>query len=186
MKDELIYHEYAGWLLENDNLIKRLRGLNSLIYERIKYVLDVVDYFYNKLIDDPNFNDEDHNIFETGFYYAYDQIEEIRELLEDVYLNDFDKLNEDSDIINLLLSTIDFQNELVSHEKYEDIDMQFLLDFESEILDKLNKKEKIEDSMIKKFDDETYKIFTKMDIEYYPLDEIFIEIAYQIGIVGNE
>src|SRR5690554_2096954 len=124
MKDELLYHEYAGWLLEYDKLIKSLKKLKSPIYDRFKNILDVVDYFYNKLIDDPEFNEEDHNIFETGFYYLFDQVEEIRSLLEEVYNYNIEDLNKEADKVNLLLTTIDFQNELISHDEFDDKDMQ--------------------------------------------------------------
>ena len=183
MTDELLYHEYAGWLLEYDKLIKNLKELDSPVYHRIKNILDVVEYFYNKLIDDENYNEDDHNIVETGFYYCYDQVEEINELLTEVYQNDLNKLNEDSNKVNLLLNTIDFQNELLSHDKFDNKDMQFLLDFENEILEKLKKEDIIDDKMFKKLDEETLKIFTKMNIEYYPIESIFLEIAYEIGIM---
>ncbi len=182
MKDELLYHEYAGWLLEYDKLIKSLKKLKSPIYDRIKNILDVVDYFYNKLIDDPEYNEEDHNIFETGFYYLFDQVEEIRGLLEEVYNNNIENLNKEADKVNLLLTTIDFQNELITYEEFDEKDMQFLLNFETEIIEKLNKQINFDDKMFKKLDDETYKMFNKMDIEYYPIETIFLEIAYEIGI----
>jgi len=37
--------------------------------------------------------------------------------------------------------------------------------------------------MFKKLDDETYKMFNKMDIEYYPIETIFLEIADELDII---
>lgn len=183
MRDELIYHEYAGWKLEHSELLNNLKQLDSPLIVRFENVLTVIGFLYDKLIDDPEFNEDDHEIFSTGFYYVYDQIEEIKKVLKDVYHNDYLELNLDSKKINLLLNTIDFQNELLSLEDYDQTAMQFLLDFEAEVLEKLNKKQSIEDSMYKKLDMESLKIFKKMQVDYYPIDTIFLEIADELGII---
>ena len=67
MRDELKYHEYANWKMENHDLLKYLTENNSDLMIRFKHVLDVTDYLYNKLIDDPNFSEDEDQIFETGF-----------------------------------------------------------------------------------------------------------------------
>ncbi len=183
MRDELIYHEYAGWKLEHSELLNNLKQLDSPLLVRFENVLSVIGFLYDKLIDDPEFNEDDHEIFSTGFYYVFDQIEEIKKVLKDVYHNDYLELNLDSKKINLLLNTIDFQNELLSLDNYDQASMQFLLDFEAEVLEKLSKKQSIEESMYKKLDIESLKMFKKMQVDYYPIDTIFLEIADELGII---
>lgn len=85
MRDEKVYHEYASWKMENHDLLKYLVDNNSDLIIRFKHVIDVIDHLYDKLIDDPNFSDEEDHIFETGFYYLFDQIEEITGLLKTSY-----------------------------------------------------------------------------------------------------
>ena len=80
MRDERVYHEYANWKLEHHDLLKYLVDNESDLTLRFKHVIDVTDYLYDKLIDDPNFSEEEDHIFETGFYYLFDQIEEIVKL----------------------------------------------------------------------------------------------------------
>lgn len=183
MRDELLYHEYAGWKLEHSELINNLKQMDSPLIIRFENVLTVVDHLYDKLIDDPEYSDDEHEIFTTGFYYVYDQVEEIKKILKDVYHNDYIQLNLNSKKINLLLNTIDFQNELLSQENYDLDAMQFLLDFESEIMEKLSNKEQLDEKMYEVLDVKTDEIFRKMNLEFYPIDVIFLEIADEMGII---
>jgi hypothetical protein len=134
MRDERVYHEYANWKLENHDLLKYLMDSNSDLIIRFKHVLDVTDYLYDKLIDDKNYTEEEDHIFEIGFYYVLDQLDQINQLLKENYQNDIKDLEKRSKDVNLLLSAIDFQNELISLESYEQKDMDSLIQFEEELL----------------------------------------------------
>jgi Na+/phosphate symporter len=182
MRDELKYHEYANWKIENHDLLKYLTENNSDLLIRFKHVLDVTDYLYDKLIDDPNFSDDEDQIFETGFYYLFDQIETITELLKP-YQNDYKALELRAKDINLLLAAIDFQNELASVDDYDESDMADLIDFEEELTKRLENKEEVSEDMYEKLDHMTYEIFNKMNVEYFPVNDIFLEIADELGIL---
>lgn len=182
MQNELKYHEYANWKLEHHELLKYLTDNDSHLMLRFKHVLDVTDYLYDKLIDDPNFSDDEDHIFETGFYYLFDQIDKIDELLKP-YQHQFEELEKIAKEINLLLLTIDFQNELASFEDYDEDDMADLIDFEEELTRKLENKETVPEDMFKKLDQMTEEIFRKLDVEYYPINNIFLEIADELGIL---
>ncbi len=183
MRDELIFHEYAGWKLEHSELINNLKQMDSLLILRFENVLNVIDHLYDKLIDDPEFSEDDYDNFTFGFYYVFDQIEEIKRILSEFYHNDYFLLNLDAKKVNLLLNTIDFQNELLNIENYDQTSMQFLLDFEADLIQKLTNKQEIEDSMYEKLDVESLKMFKKMNLEFYPIDSIFLEIADELGII---
>jgi len=182
MRDELKYHEYANWKIENHDLLKYLTENNSDLMIRFKHVLDVTDYLYDKLIDEPNFSEDEDQIFETGFYYLFDQIETITELLKP-YQNDYKSLELRAKDINLLLALIDFQNELASADDYDESDMADLIDFEEELTKILQNKEEVSEDMFEKLDHMTYEIFNKMDVEYFPVNDIFLEIADELGIL---
>lgn len=182
MRDELKYHEYANWKMENYDLLKYLTENNSDLVIRFKHVMDVTDYLYDKLIDEPNYSEDEDQIFETGFYYMFDQIEKITQLLKP-YNNEYIALEKKAKEINLLLSAIDFQNELASFDDYDEADMADLIDFEQDITKKLENKEDIPELMYKQLDHMTFKIFKKMDVEYFPVNDIFLEIADELGIL---
>ncbi len=183
MRDELVYHEYANWKLEHHELIKYLREQDSDLIIRFKHIFEVTDYLYDQLIDDPEFSDEQDEIFQTGFYYLFDQMEKISELLKESYQNDVKSLEKFSKEVNLLLSTIDFQNELLSAESYDINHMNQLLDFESDVLDKLQHQEVIPDEMYQQLDDMTFEMFKEMEVDFYPIQDIFLEIADELGIL---
>jgi hypothetical protein len=183
MRDETIYHEYANWKLENDELIRYLIQNNSDLIVRFRHVIDVTDYLYDKLIDDPNFTEEENHIFETGFYYLFDQMDEILSLLNKSYGNDIEQLEKRAKDVNLLLSTIDFQNEIIGIEDYKQEDLDKLVDFEQSILEKLEKKEEIPKSMFEDLDQMTFEMFKRLDVSYYPVNDIYLEIADELGIL---
>ena len=182
MRDELKYHEYANWKLENSDLLSYLTENDSGLMIRFKHVLDVTDHLYDKLIDAAVYSEEEDQIFETGFYYLFDQIEKITQILKP-YHQEFSALEKKANEINLLLSAIDFQNELASFDDYDESDMADLINFEQDITKKLEKKEDISEDMFKKLDEMTFNIFKKMDLEYFPINDIFLEIADELGIL---
>ncbi len=183
MRDEKVYHEYASWKMENHDLLKYLVDNNSDLIIRFKHVIDVIDHLYDKLIDDPNFSDEEDHIFETGFYYLFDQIEEITGLLKTSYQNNIKDLEKRSKDVNLLLSAIDFQNELLGVENFEQKDMDLLVEFEQDVLKRLENKESIPLEMFDKLDKISFDLFKKLEVEYYPINDIFLEIADELGIL---
>jgi hypothetical protein len=183
MRDERIYHEYANWKLENHDLLKYLVDSNSDLIIRFKHVIDVIDYLYDKLIDDQSYSDEENHIFETGFYYMFDQVEEILNLLNKSYHNNIKDLELRAKDVNLLLSTIDFQNELLGVENFEQKDMDQLIEFEQEVLKRLENKEEVPIDLFDKLDEYTLSLFQKLDVEYFPINDIFLEIADELGIL---
>lgn len=182
-RDESIYHEYANWKLEFHDLIKDLRESDSDLIIRFKHVFDVTDFLYDKLIDDPDFSDEENQIFETGFYYVFDQIDKIHQLLHDTFDDQLTEMEKRAKDINLLLSTIDFQNELLSAESYQQKDLDDLIQFESDIKTKIKDKEDISPETFDALDKLTYRIFQDMNVDYYPINDIFFDIADELGIL---
>ncbi|MBE0700393.1 MAG: hypothetical protein IH571_01775 [Acholeplasmataceae bacterium] len=183
MRDERIYHEYANWKIENDELLKYLVENNSDLIVRFKHVIDVIDFLYDKLVDNPDYGEDENHIFETGFYYLLDQTEEIVKLLKKSYGNNIKSLEERAKDVNLLLSTIDFQNELLGVENFDQTDLDKLVDFEKNVLKKLENKEDVPVTMFEELDQLTFELFQKLNVEYYPINDIFLEIADELGIL---
>lgn len=185
MVDEHIYHEYASWKLENIEFIQHLKSSDSSLMIRFNHVLAVVDHLYDKLVDSMSFTEDELNIFQSGFYYLADQIDEIQSVLKDYYQEDLTVLETKSKEINLLLSVIDFQNELMSVDAFEQEDLDKLIDFENNVLEKLKQNIVIPDAMYVELDDLTYEMFKKLDVDFYPINDIFLEIADEMGIIQS-
>lgn len=181
--DESIYHEYTNWKLEFHDLVTYLREHDSDLILRFKHVFDVTDFLYDKLIDDPSFSEEENQIFETGFYYIFDQIDKINDLIYKAYDGKIDELEKHAKDVNLLLSTIDFQNELLSSETYKSKDLNMLNKFERQIESHIRDHEEVPDDIFGKLDQTSFKIFHDMGVEFYPINDIFFDIADELGIL---
>jgi hypothetical protein len=183
MRDEALYHQYANWKMENDDVLKYLIDHDSDLLIRFRHVIEVTDHLYDRLIDDPSYSEEEHSIFETGFYYMLSQLEEITTLLEKAYDNDISMLETQAAGVNLLLATIDFQNELLSAGEFDQKDFDMLVAFEKDILNHLEKRESVPESVYEKIDQASAEMFSKMDVDYFPVNDIFLEIADELGLI---
>lgn len=181
--DETVYNEYANWKLENEELLKELETSAEDIFFRFKHIIDVIAYFYDKLIDDADYDTEDDLIFKTGFYYVADQIEELKILLKDVYNNDIVTAAKYFKEVNLYFNTLDFQSELINQEIDENEDIQTLLVFDKKVYKFLEDKESIPTEVYEELDSLTSNIYQKLNTNYYSINNIFLEIADELDIL---
>lgn len=183
MKD-VVFHDYANWLVEISDLTEELKQKESILIERFKYVLDVLTFLYEKKINEKELTQEEENIFETGFYYVFEQFESIKLILEHDYHGDLERMNEQAKTVILLLNTIEFQNEIIgSIEQPNEAHMQSLIDIEQEILSLLEKKADAPSDLFLKLDTVTEGIYKELELDYYPIHDIFFEIADELGLI---
>ena len=183
MNDERIYHEYARWKLEKSELIQSLKASSSNLIIRFNHVIDVVDFLYDKMVETLSYEEEELNIFKTGFYYIAEQIEELENILRDYYQDDLEALELRAKDVNLLLSTIEFQNELMGVDAFDETDLNKLIAFEKNVLNKIKDKEQVPESMFKELDEMTLEMFSKLEVEFFSINDIFLEIADELGII---
>lgn len=181
--DETAYHEYANWKLENEELVKELAIKGEDIYFRFKHVISVIDYFYDKLIDDPDYDEEDDLIFKTGFYYIADQIEEFKELYKKVFDNKIEEAIKYFKEINLYFNTLDFQTELINHEFDESNEIKDLLVFDKKVYELLENKQNAPEELFDELDSLTSTIYKQLNSNYYSINHIFLEIADELNIL---
>lgn len=181
---DALYHDYANWIIETSDLVEELKTSNSNIYERFKYVIEVLEFLYNKKIEEKTLSPEESNIFETGFYYLFDAFENIKLLLEHDYNGDVELLNKHAGTVVLLLDTLDFQNELIGAiEEPNEQHMQSLIDIEHEILSILEKQGDAPKELHEKLDNVTEGIYKELEMDYYPINNIFFDIADELGLI---
>jgi hypothetical protein len=61
--------------------------------------------------------------------------------------------------------------------------MDKLVEFELDVVRRLENKETIPLDMFEKLDQMTFNMFKKLNVEYFPIDDIFLEIADELGIL---
>ena len=184
MENNTIYEDYESFKHENYELISTLVKNNSKIISRFSPVLMVVDYLSieqkkRKLTEDEKI------FFSTGFDYIYDQFLKIETLLEKNFNNDINELEKYSKTINLLLYINDFQNEALNY-KEGTFDLKPLDDLNDKVMNYLDKHENAPDEYFAILSDITSSMFDNLDQEFHTIDQIYYEIAVELGIYEED
>lgn len=174
-----IYTDYANWKFENFDFINNLVKNKSKSISRISSVIAVVDYLYEKYVENKKLTEDEEIFFSTGFDYIYDQFYLLKTLFELKFNNSFKEMEKYSKTINLLLYINEFQSEAL---EYENIDISPLDDLEDKVNKCLDKKENAPDEYFQILNEVNESIFEKNNIEVHTMDQIFYEIAIEYGI----
>ena len=180
-----IYTDYANWKLENYDLISTLVKNKSKAISRFTSVIAVVDYLYDKLDNEKKLDEDLELIFSTGFDYIYDEFMMIETLLQNKFNNDFNELEKYSKTINLLLYINDFQNEALNY-KEGTFDLKPLDELNEKVMNYLDKKENAPDEYFAILSDITSSMFDSLDTEFHTVDQIYYEIAVELGIYEED
>lgn len=180
-----IYTDYANWKLENYDLIESLVKNKSKAIARFTSVIAVVDYLYDKYVEEKKLDEDLELIFSSGFDYIYDQFLMIETLLEKNFNNDINELEKYSKTINLLLYINDFQNEALNY-KEGTFDLKPLDDLNNKVMNYLDKKENAPDEYFAILSDITSSMFDNLDTEFHTIDQIYYEIAVELGIYEED
>lgn len=180
-----IYTDYANWKLENYDLIESLVKNKSKAISRFTSVIAVVDYLYDKYVEEKKLDDDLALIFSTGFDYIYDQFLMIDTLLEKNFNNDINELEKYSKTINLLLYINDFQNEALNY-KEGTFDLKPLDDLNDKVMNYLDKHKNAPDEYFAILSDITSSMFDNLDQEFHTIDQIYYEIAVELGIYEED
>lgn len=180
-----IYTDYGNWKFENHEFINELVKNKSKTISRFTPVIAVVDYLYDKVVDNKSLSEDEEVIFSTGFDYIYDQFHLIKTLLELKFNNNYKELEKYAQTINLLLYINDFQSEALNYSNLKD-DIKQLDDLEDKVNTCLDKKENAPDAYFQILNEITDTLFNQNNIEVHTIDQIFYEIALEYEIYENE
>ncbi len=180
-----IYTDYSNWKSENFELINTLIKNKSKTISRFTSVIAVVDYLYDKHSKEKKLNDDLELIFSTGFDYIYDQFLLIQTLLKKNFNNDYMELEKYSKTINLLLYINDFQNEALNYKETKN-DLKKLDDLYDKVTKSIDNKKNVPDEYFAILSDITSSMFDNLDIEFHTIDQIYYEIAIELGIYADD
>ena len=180
-----IYTDYANWKLEKYDLISTLVKNKSKAIARFTSVIAVVDYLYDKFVNEKSLDEDLELIFSSGFDYIYDEFMMIETLLQNKFNNDYNELEKYSKTINLLLYINDFQNEALNYEEGK-FDLKPLDDLNDKVMKFLDNKENAPDEYFAILSDITSSMFDNLDEEFHTIDQIYYEIAVELGIYKED
>ncbi len=181
--DDKVFHNYASWLIENSNLFDKLNLAESSLMDRYKHVFDVIQHLYDKNIESEALDDEEFNIFNAGFYYLFEQFDQISLILEHTYNGDIYALDKQAPTIILLLNTIEMENELYEALEGEEEKTKPLTDIEQEILSIIERKEDAPVELYEKLDQVSVKLYDEYGLNFYPIGDIFYDIAGEYDLL---
>ncbi len=180
---EFIYNDYVNWKLENEKIIYELLSNKSNVISRFKHIYDVVESILASVDGNEKVSESEIQIFESGFNYLFDQFQLIQTILDNYYDGDFTKMEDDSEIVNMLLYVNEFQSELSSQDEYDKDDELKLGKFSDEITNMIVNNIKPNKELHDRFDKLAFSIFGE---NYYGINEIFLDIADEMGIIDFE
>ena len=179
--------DYASWRKTNEKLLTFLINEKSLIIARFKYVIAVVDYLFEKVINEKYTLDNNENeMFEVGYQCIFDRFMTINLLLEKVFDNNMQEMEKFSKEINLLLYIIDFEDEIDSIDGDHKKEHERFASIEDEIMQLIEHKHHVESEMFALVDDVSIAVFDGLGINYYGITDIFYDIAIDLELISEE
>ncbi len=179
---DVLYNDYASWVIEKSELFNELTHHNSLLLDRYRYAKEVVKHLYEKKLNLKTLTEDEEAIFSFGFYYLFEEFEQLSTIFNKTYNGDIKRFNANVDAVILYLSAVEFENEI--YNAFSDFEKaKPIVDLEFEILTLIENEEKVSKEMYEKFDEVSTKVFTDLKLDFYPINEIFFDIADEMGLV---
>lgn len=177
---DIILKDFANWKLENDELIERFRAIDSKIYRRLEPVIAVLNYTYQRAINQGTLNEDLETIFNVGLNYLNTQFEVIKIYYQTLFESKCHEIEEFGILVNYLLFINDFRSDLERFEDY--VEIEKLDEVETLIEDMIAQRDNDVDTAKEALDKAVMSVAKLLDYEYTPIIDIFYEIAKSLGI----
>lgn len=176
-----IFEDYNEWYKDNHGLIETIFHDGPLLLTRLHDVFKVVHYIDEEHTLKSKLDEELLDIFEVGFGYLFDQVNQIKILLEEYFDMDMKQMNEYASVINYSLYLDDFYETILDKEEMtEEIQTGF-----GEVQDKideiLKRKLPISSELFDEFDIIVNSVFSNPK-HYLTVSEIFAFVAEELQL----
>lgn len=177
--------DYLSYVAGNKDLLHLLENNNSILYYHLKdviYVCDYINNFFRKNKKNDS-NDDLVVIFETGFKYLYEQLEQIKIYFEKYFNKDYFLFKNYELLINYALYIDDF-TECLAEKEHLTAHRKNILSTLAKDIDKLIiEKASWTDQDIDQFN-QIINSCLPSNIEILTTEDIFASIAEEIEIIG--
>ncbi len=182
--NEFVFNDYAGWLIENESLIRELKDRKTQIYDYYENIFVVVNHLYNLRVEGKDFDQDHYKIFSIGFHYLFDKLENLKLFIEKNYDGNVDELILYEKTILLFLTASEFQDDIYESIKEDAaIIAQPIKDIETEVYEYITNKEHAPESLYEKLDQTTLEIYNEHQQIYHPIYSIFYDIAEELNLI---
>lgn len=180
--------DYLSYIQGHKEFITMLSDNNSILYYRIKDVIYVCDYIVNFFNNNKQYQKNDELgdlelIFETGFKYLHEQLEQIKIYYENYFKKDYFLFKKYELLINYCLFVEDF-SEALDEKGYLNAHRKNILSTLVKNIDKIiSEREAYDEKTIEDFE-QTLNATIPSKVEITTTDSIFSDIADELSIIG--
>lgn len=112
--------DYKAYIKDNENFLELLRKNNSLVYDRLRDLIKVLGYIEFQVDQGKKIEEELKIIFEVGFSFFHEQLEEIKLYFNKYFKRDLSQFLKHELLINYSLYISDLIEVLKEKKKYTD------------------------------------------------------------------
>ncbi len=173
--------DYKSYYQDNNDFFDLLIENKSLVYDRLSDVFKVLGFIEMMVDMYTKIDEELEIIFETGFSYFHEQIEQIKIYYKDYFKGNFTKFEHYAPLINYSLYLDDLSEALDEKELLDKETKEAIEELGQEIENILIKQEKFTDEDIDRFDLAVGELITSSN-PIYTTQEIFAMIVEELEI----
>lgn len=177
---DFILKDFVNWKLDNVEVLERFKHHGSLIYDRLEPVYVVLNFIYEKAVEEEELTEELETIFQVGLNYLHAQFEVIRIYFEKLFNSSCELFEDYTPLVGYLLFISDLRSDLEAFEN--DIDFKDLNEVETLIENMIAERRDEFEYAANQLNKATYNIVKHLDFEYVSIIDIFVEIAENLGI----
>lgn len=176
-----IYDDYGNFIEENESLINKLKEKESPILTTFMDVVKVLDYVYEQYLAGDKIEEELVDIFDIGFGYFFNVMNDIKTYYVDYFNENFDILNYYSNVIVYHIYLDDFKCYLDNDEILTPERKRVIEKIEDKIEDILSKRLPYSQEDIDSFDEDIHSIMPSKD-KFKPVYSVFLLITEELNI----
>lgn len=174
-----IYEDYINYINEHNDLIEKLYSTNSQLLLCLDDVIKVCDHIY-KISQDQTISDELAQIFEIGFGYLANAIEDLEAYYNECLNKDIILFNQYAELIIYLILIEDFKSYLISNDEYTSAEKEVIENMITEIDNIISNKKDFNDLMIKDYTDKLERL--DFNEEFKPTYTVFSMILEELEV----
>ncbi len=176
-----IYDDYGNYMEDVEEILTKLKNTSSYVMFCLDDVINVLDYIYRKYLDKVKIDNELEELFEVGFGYLSNALNDIKTYYEEYFKQDIVLFNKYASLIVYSILIDDLKayllgEEKLSKQKEKNLD-RLLLQIDNILI---NNKE-IKGSLLFDIED-TIDEYTPNNNDYKPVYAVFSMIAEELGI----
>lgn len=176
-----IYDDYGNYMSDTEILLSKLKSSNSSVLFCLNDVILVLDYIYRKHLDKAKIEADLEEIFEVGYGYIGNALNDIKTYYEEYFNSDIILFNSYANLIIYSILLEDVKAYLESDEKLTKEKEKILSNLLFKIDDVMVNNKEISSELLSEAEEALERILPPKN-NYRPVYTVFTLIAEELGI----